>query len=350
MPSSPPLVNLSLGAFLAASIPFVVLASLFVITRATGNLQKTKRFYLEDGISVISILLLAAAIGLVHAIALQFRNPEPSTRLLKLGLSCYLVTTIAMWSAKIPIVLILLRLFGINKWLRITSYVIMIGPLILFLVCMIVTGIRCRLPPIEDDNLYLVLAASIRCSDIVSLSGIIQGSVCVAMDVAIFILPLPVLSQLHLPARQKIGLFIVFLSGLVAIAASSTSLYFQTFPFAYGPDKVIGLMRMLAFIIECSIAITVGCVPATYAFWNGYVVKSAIYLKIRQVLSSSTGAFVRSFTKSSKGTTSAHSLNISVVHGYPVRKDNNHEYMQMESKENINRPVVVGIPRGQEEV
>lgn len=56
---------------------------------------------------------------------------------------------------------------------------------------------------------------------------IARGSLSLAMDVIMFVLPIPVITRLNMPLRRKIGLVFVFMTGLLAIAASALGLYFQ---------------------------------------------------------------------------------------------------------------------------
>jgi len=45
--------------------------------------------------------------------------------------------------------------------------------------------------------------------------GLVQGSLAVFIDLYIFVLPLPVLSKLHLSMRKRIGLCAIFLTALM---------------------------------------------------------------------------------------------------------------------------------------
>jgi hypothetical protein len=45
--------------------------------------------------------------------------------------------------------------------------------------------------------------------------GLVQAGMNIAVDVAIIILPLPVIYKLHMPLEKKIGLAVVFATGLL---------------------------------------------------------------------------------------------------------------------------------------
>ncbi|KAK3989378.1 hypothetical protein QBC44DRAFT_291240 [Cladorrhinum sp. PSN332] len=348
MPSSPPPINLSLPAFLASSTSLIVLAGLFVIARVVVNLHKTKKFLLEDGVAVFALVFLAAGFALVYTSAIDAKKPDVTVlRMLQLSVAYHFTVSISIWSAKVPILLLIVRLFGINNWLRITSYVVMAGSFVIFLVCMALTGAKCA--PTSEAK-YNNIGFLITCANTGSKTGVVIGGTAVAMDVIILILPLPVLSQLRLPARQKIGLFVVFLSGTLAIAASAVSLYFKTFRFGVGATDMTSA-RMLGSVIDCSIAIIVGCVPATYAFWNNYIATSTIYSRIRQRVSS--------LNVSAKSW--AHPTHISTSPAKSLNADNqqltnnsreygNHEYFKMESRDQVYRPGAAVTAQTREEV
>ncbi|KAK4220443.1 hypothetical protein QBC38DRAFT_345721, partial [Podospora fimiseda] len=104
---------------------------------------------------------------------------------------------------------------------------------------------------------------------------------------------LPILSSLPLPKGQKIGLFVVFLTGIFAFAASIVSLYLRISLYKNAANPDFSTPHLFATdnkktnsVIESSIAIVVGCVPAIWAFWCNYIIGSTIYTMIRSGFSS----------------------------------------------------------------
>lgn len=53
------------------------------------------------------------------------------------------------------------------------------------------------------------------CVSALTDATIARGSISLALDIIMFILPLPVIAQLNMPLRRKIGLGFVFATGLV---------------------------------------------------------------------------------------------------------------------------------------
>ncbi|KAI9372946.1 hypothetical protein BJX61DRAFT_533580 [Aspergillus egyptiacus] len=86
------------------------------------------------------------------------------------------------------------------------------------------------------------------------------------MDVLIWALPLPRIWALNMSLRQKIGLTLVFLVGLLAIAASATrmAIYIDHVVNAFAESDGETLITYLLFwtMIECGLGVIVICLPA----------------------------------------------------------------------------------------
>ncbi|KAL3481677.1 hypothetical protein BJX99DRAFT_253205 [Aspergillus californicus] len=86
------------------------------------------------------------------------------------------------------------------------------------------------------------------------------------MDVLIWSLPLPRIWVLNMKLRQKVGLILVFLVGLLAIAASAArmSIYIDHVVNAFAQSDGETLITYLLFwtMIECGLGVIVICLPA----------------------------------------------------------------------------------------
>jgi hypothetical protein len=79
-------------------------------------------------------------------------------------------------------------------------------------------GVICGPHGGHDRLAYLAGIASTKCGNSVGpiqVLGVISGAVNLFSDVFLFILPLPAIIKLHLPKRQKIGVFLMFSTGAV---------------------------------------------------------------------------------------------------------------------------------------
>ena len=116
----------------------------------------------------------------------------------------------ATWTAKAPILFLYIQLFGIKRRLKGPCYVTLVFTFLYLLgwnIWLLVKNV-----PREDGITTGFLMDSTYSG---SVAGVASGALGVATDVVIFVLPLPVIAGLHLPLRQKIGLFIVFFTGLL---------------------------------------------------------------------------------------------------------------------------------------
>ncbi|KAI0003883.1 hypothetical protein F4779DRAFT_630576 [Xylariaceae sp. FL0662B] len=91
--------------------------------------------------------------------------------------------------------------------------------------------------------------------------GIVQGSCSVALDLYIFLLPLPSLSRLQLPIRKKLQLIALFATTF-GVVASVIALVFRV-ELLHNEDSTWQQARLaICVVVENSMAIVVGSMPA----------------------------------------------------------------------------------------
>ncbi|OTA52373.1 hypothetical protein K449DRAFT_403013 [Hypoxylon sp. EC38] len=178
------------------------------------------------------------------------------------SLTLTLVAGFAMYFAKTPILVLYLKLFGIKTWLRVASYATLTLSFIIFLITLSIAGAACSQTSEVDMNFLE------KCITTSVSVGVSNGATAVITDIIVIILPLPIIAGLELPLPKKIGLAIVFLTGIFAIAASAISLYFKAMSLA-GHSTALA-PTLFCTIIECSLAIMVGCAPALRSCWAKY--------------------------------------------------------------------------------
>ncbi|KAH7310883.1 hypothetical protein B0I35DRAFT_463404 [Stachybotrys elegans] len=281
--------GMTLDSFLAAGTALLVVASGFVTLRFVSDMRIAGRAHADDYLSVAALIFLAACFAMFYkslqmyaemAVAVPFPTPAMLRRTSEYAVAVVFLSGFAMWTAKAPVLVLLIRLFGIRPWLRYTC----IATLVLTGVALVAgdawNAATC-MPPRSDLGFTPTFLSE--CTDASSLIGVIVGVIGLVADVVIFVLPLPIVAGLKMPLPQKIGLAFVFLVGLIGIVVSAVSLYykFQSFSGAV-IDVALG---MTLFIVESSIILIVGCVPALRAFWIKFVVETAAYLKLMTVIS-----------------------------------------------------------------
>ncbi|KAK4220948.1 hypothetical protein QBC38DRAFT_524178 [Podospora fimiseda] len=270
--------------FLGLGISLTILAGVFVVIRNVVDILKTKKFLIEDAVAISAAAALAASIPLNYlTMVVDYAAPGVTIfYVTQIAFAVILVQGYSLWSAKIPILMLYVRLFGVNNKLRYTAYSLILANTIILGSGTTFSAANCG-PKRSID--VVVLA---KCADRSALSGVVQASFTVVIDLIILILPLPTLASLRLPKGRKVGLFVVFLTGIFAFAASVVNFYLRILMYTKGqyPDFAIWNAGAICNVIESSIAIIVGCVPAAWAFWTNYVTSSAVYTRIRSGFSS----------------------------------------------------------------
>lgn len=112
-----------------------------------------------------------------------------------------------LWGCKVPILVLYITLFGVKQWLKIASYAIIVVTGTIFLVISSYVTARCT--GTVDAGLLA------RCTTASTRAGFTLGLVSVLTDALIFVLPISVISRLHLPIYRRIGVASVFAGGLV---------------------------------------------------------------------------------------------------------------------------------------
>ena len=117
-----------------------------------------------------------------------------------------------LWASKAAILALYIRIFSPVRWLRLTSYGLILFTFLFYWSNVAVASIFC----LPRNGAPWDATAFKRCSSPVA-SVIVNGVFGVAADLAIFILPFPVVYGLQLGRRKKIGLRIVFSVGLLYV-------------------------------------------------------------------------------------------------------------------------------------
>ncbi|KAI1279494.1 hypothetical protein F5Y07DRAFT_44292 [Xylaria sp. FL0933] len=270
--------GLSKGTVDGLKALFVGLALIAVVLRLVANWKYNRRLLIDDYISVSAIPLLIAVAVLSDKAGNGFHDPDiaPYT-VAQLAVAISVVTPLALWTCKAPILFLYLRLFGIKKWLRIISYVTLALTAAVY-----ISGIVAIPPACTPHSSDLSEAFVDNCQTRTRMINVYLGSFSVLADVIILVLPLPVVFGLKLLVRSRVGLAFLFLSGLFAIGASIISLFFKAQSLRL-PTTSLAL-SILATITECSVALIVGCVPPLRVLWSKILKPS-----VKTMASSSVG-------------------------------------------------------------
>ncbi|KAI1433897.1 hypothetical protein GGR50DRAFT_456110 [Xylaria sp. CBS 124048] len=250
------------GTIDALKSVFVVLAFIAVTLRLVANWKYNRRLLVDDYISICAIPFLVAVSVLSDRAGNGFHDPEsPPYRIAQLAVAISVLTSLALWTCKAPILFLYLRVFGLKKWLRITSSVTLVFIALVYISAIITIPLACT------PHTHVLSQEFIdRCQVRTRMTNVYIGSVSVIADVVILILPMPVIFGLKLLVPSRIGLVFLLISGLFAIAAGIISLYFKAMSLKVPATSLA--ISILATITECAVAVIVGCVPSLRVLWS----------------------------------------------------------------------------------
>ncbi|KAI1170678.1 hypothetical protein F4777DRAFT_594779 [Nemania sp. FL0916] len=244
---------------------FVGLAFISVVLRLVANWKYNRKLLIDDYISISAIPFLIAVSVLSDLAGNGFHDPNISPySVAQLAVAISVFTPLALWACKAPILFLYLRLFGIKKWLRVTSYTTLLLMTLIYASGILAIPPACtpRVPPTTPLSESFINT----CQGRTRIINVYLGSASVLSDVVILVLPMPVVFGLKLLVRSRVGLVFLFLSGLFAIGASIISLFFKAQSLQM-PTTSLAL-SILATITECSVALIVGCVPSLRVLWS----------------------------------------------------------------------------------
>lgn len=118
----------------------------------------------------------------------------------------------AIFLAKLSVLLLYLEIFKVNKQARFT---VTIGLTIITAQCLMTIIGYCILCVPKPGDSWLIASSTEKCRVTATLYGVIISAVSVFSDLYVIVIPLPVIWQLHMARRKKIGVSVIFITGLL---------------------------------------------------------------------------------------------------------------------------------------
>ncbi|KAL2273699.1 hypothetical protein FJTKL_04154 [Diaporthe vaccinii] len=116
--------------------------------------------------------------------------------------------------------------------------------------------------------------------------GIGQATLGAALDIYIFILPLPTILRLHLPSRKRIQLMAVFSTAILGIVASLVCLVYRVESLSDTDSTWLMGVLMICNQVELAVAIIVSSMPGFVSFVRMNVFESKLVSSLRSLLGS----------------------------------------------------------------
>ncbi|KAF7506028.1 hypothetical protein GJ744_012275 [Endocarpon pusillum] len=273
---------------LGTGISFGVVSLTFLVLRISTNITVTKKLGIDDYLCVLAWMLTTGYFGISAGLRRLLRHSYdiPLTWLDAAALRLYFASNFVLgptvWASKAAILTLYLRLFGPKRWLRYASYIALIVLTLVYWSSPIIAGLFCapRAGKPWDGEVI------IRCTD-ARVLGPIYGSVGLAADIFLLILPLPIIFRLNLARGRKIALAAVFMMGIFAVIASIVALIYRVQ--IYGSDDPTwnAANTYAGVIVEAYMTIIVSCAPAMSSLWVNKISQSTSFTSFRNLITRS---------------------------------------------------------------
>ena len=121
-----------------------------------------------------------------------------------------LLLNLSIFFAKNAVLLLYLKVFSVDRSLKIAIYSAMIFTIPLYWIQPFLESYYCTPRPGHGWD----LSVGQTCSDLI-IWGVIQGSINVALDIYMLLLPLPAILGLQLSQKKKMGILTIFGTALL---------------------------------------------------------------------------------------------------------------------------------------
>lgn len=161
--------------------------------------------------------------------------------------------------AKMTILLLYFEIFKINTPTKIMIYIAMFISVGQFLANTIGQSVLCVPKPGESFELK---GASKGCKETADLLGVGLSAVSVATDLFILVIPIPCLWRLQLARWRKIGITVIFVTGIFACIASILALYYRTRQYLTQDNTWNASYTLMLCSVEINVTIICSCMPS----------------------------------------------------------------------------------------
>ncbi|KAF3764307.1 hypothetical protein M406DRAFT_42629 [Cryphonectria parasitica EP155] len=264
----------------------IVWACIFVIVRLWANI---KRLTWSDG-SLLAHRFLHA--GTEMQLSCYFQKTHSAQAWLRMTGSLtikIILSTIGLCLAKAATLLLFYELFQISKAMRVA---IQIGLTLNFILyaTLLVTSSYYMVPRngqtwddvVQKQTSFSGPHATTECTVAIAALGVL-------LDMYIFILPLPVISRLHMSSGRRIQVMLVFFTALFGVVAGVVSLVYRIKIIIASDETWYIGVTMLCVQVEQNVAIIVSSAPGFAAFARTHIAGSRLVTYLHSILSNLTG-------------------------------------------------------------
>ncbi|KAI1456185.1 hypothetical protein F4805DRAFT_476273 [Annulohypoxylon moriforme] len=251
---------------------FIGLTTVAVALRFASRISRRARIGVDDWLSVAALIVLIGfsvlVILAVHR-GMGFHDWAISDdqwwRIIQVEWICAFVNGLVRGLVKMTLLFFYRRVFTMNvKWFKYTWYALFCYIIGHTLAVVFSAVFECAPPSYawEEININLDPPAQGHCKiDDFALTTA-SGALTIAVEVALFILPITMLSQLHLKYPQKIGLMLIFGTGILAIGAECARVGLEVSSYYPNTDANWTVADIYLWtVVEDSVGLICACLP-----------------------------------------------------------------------------------------
>ncbi|KAJ5625396.1 Btp1 [Penicillium lagena] len=281
--------------FEAAAWPLWTIGFIFVLLRLYSGIHTGQGRIKWDNVFMAFAIVLALARVIILTVEVEkygmgrhvWNLPRPwmtiHRSIIYIGDMFYLPS---MMFAKLSILLVYKRLFGISRSLRMVVY-FMMGLMVVYTVVMLfIYGFNCR-PPYEYWGWHMTMDVAwteSHCFDFPTMN-LGMGGVNIITDTVILLLPMPFVWKLQLRPMQKFGLCLVFGAGAFTVAASCVREYFVYATERNADQSYNEVIQTTWLTVELMVGIIAVSLPAIGPVYQKVIRDSRIGTSLRNLLS-----------------------------------------------------------------
>ncbi|KAA6410958.1 MAG: hypothetical protein FRX48_05269 [Lasallia pustulata] len=268
----------------------ITLMTLFVLARGYTKYHIIRKASWDDVTCVIAAVgAVAYFVICIYAVRGKMGTHQWNVRYAdlisdRLVIPTYLVGVVVpfiLFFAKLSFFLLYLQLFRPIKALRLCIYAGAVFTGLLYISCIVVFLAYQTPHPGQSFQAFQSRAVIKKAQIVCTVLGV-TGTV---IDLYILVLPIAAISQLQLEKRRKIGVILVFMTGTIAVFASTMSLYYRVL-LDRTPDFTWYLFPAVNFaLVEICVGVICSCMPCVSCMLRHHLppyekMKSLLYSRL----------------------------------------------------------------------
>ncbi|CAG9984143.1 unnamed protein product [Clonostachys byssicola] len=276
--------------FIAVCSALSAVGGVLIAVRCVASVKQIGRLYLDDYAMIVGLAFLIATFVMTHLLERTYNDMykkvmgllgldkralppsvpdylfDPILEMDRIWVATITVANLSTWTTKLPLMLMLARLFSVKPWVPWISYGMLVASLLVTIAITAWSGAACDMRGQWSTNIAEI------CSPRSARGHLASGIVGLIVDIVLFILPLPIIIRLNVPFKRKIGYAIVFTTGILGIVVSIVGCYWRKKALSgKASDRKVSI---LCVVLEGIIAILLGCVPAYYYIYRNIIIKA----------------------------------------------------------------------------